>query len=225
MRPLPRLAGIAACTLLLMACSKPEQKAPPENSSASEAFTFEVWAEGAPRPITSATMTAYYQVMDSSCLPSKPISGASAVSWNHLISAEVKPLGDGRFATTLFNDRFLDTDLYGLGVCDWELVFVETILNDGTVRIRHTGSATTEWNEPEQIADFHAYSPSDFDVASNDRNSGVSTPQIESVQSGLLVLGPVGPAKPDADFDVRYPAAEFVRVVSTSHAANLAVPR
>jgi len=159
--------------------------------------------------------------MDSSCLPSKPISGASAVSWNHLISAEVKPLGDGRFATTLFNDRFLDTDLYGLGVCDWELVSVEAILNDGSVRIRRIGNATPFNNGADQIADFSAYTPADFAVPQRIDAGEIASPYVESVQTGLVFQGPVGPVKPDADFEERYPNAKFVWIVSRAYAASI----
>jgi len=221
MRRLPRLAGITACTLLLTACSKPEQKAPPENPSASEVFTFEVWAEGAPRPITSATMTAYYQVMDSSCLPSKPISGASAVSWNHLIPTEVKPLGDGRFATTLFNDRFLDTDLYGLGVCDWELVFVETILNDGAVRIRHTGSGAIAEASIDQQTDFGAYSVAEFMPPAKSTGQSLLKPQVESVFRDLRGKGPVQTPAPHQDFLDTYPKGRFVWIASSVRRAAL----
>jgi|JI8StandDraft_2_1071088.scaffolds.fasta_scaffold58454_2 hypothetical protein len=136
-------ARLVACLLFalsLSACSaEVEQKMPERNPEPKSAYKVELWAEHPPRPIQIDDVTASYQVADPSCLPRRPISGASAVSWNVEVPVELRRHSSERFAVTVFDDLLLPGDLYGEGRCEWRLVSVVSTWSDGVLAYRHSG--------------------------------------------------------------------------------------
>lgn len=132
MRRSPRLALAAALALGLAACT-PEKIDPPLNPNPTEAYVFEVWTEGAPRPMQSATIELTYTFTNSWCLPATLLDGLPAFRWERHLPAVVEKTPDGRFRATIHADHFQSVDLYGKGVCE-VTVYPKVTLDDGEQR-------------------------------------------------------------------------------------------
>lgn len=91
------------------------------NPSPVQGHRIIVSVEGAPGPLNHAEARAHYQGVDSyGCR--YPTTGLGTFSVpNPSVPVPVTRLPDGRFELTVYEDALLATDLFGTGVCEWEM--------------------------------------------------------------------------------------------------------
>jgi len=77
--------------------------------------------EGAPGPFDSIDSYVKYQVMNPSCVPMRPGSGATP-TLEKSVSIELTRVGDHAYKGTFYTDFLQDEDYYGMGVCQWAVV-------------------------------------------------------------------------------------------------------
>jgi hypothetical protein len=115
------------------ACGSP-MKTPDikQNPNPKQRYDITLKIDHAPGPFDSVTGSLDYQVSNGRCVPLTPGSGATIVPNEH-IPFTLTRVDDDVYKGTLYTDRFLDEDYYGLGVCQWEFVAVGIELKIGKV--------------------------------------------------------------------------------------------
>lgn len=117
--------GIAFALFLALtssACGSPMKKPDiKQNPTPKQRYDITLRIDGAPGPFDSVAGSVDYQVSNGRCVPLTPISGATIVPQEH-IPLTLTHVSDNVYKGTLYADRFVDEDYYGLGVCQWELV-------------------------------------------------------------------------------------------------------
>ncbi|QDE38906.1 hypothetical protein FIV34_06680 [Luteibacter pinisoli] len=106
----------------------------------------------APGPFDSMAATAYYDVGNIDCAPTRPISGAQ-LGPRERLSVELRQTGPHQYEATMPIDPFVDQDYYGLGVCHWRVVALTV---KGT-RLKRTFSAMLPGDELLGSGSFATY--------------------------------------------------------------------
>ncbi len=122
--PGPLFGGALLLSLALIttACGSPMKKPDiKQNPTPKQRYDITLRIDGAPGPFDSVAGSVDYQVSNGRCVPLTPISGATLVPQEH-IPLTLTHVSDNVYKGTLYADRFIDEDYYGLGVCQWELV-------------------------------------------------------------------------------------------------------
>lgn len=215
--------SFVALAISLSACgAKVEQKAPPLNPQARESYRLEVWAEDPPRPMQVESMQAVYQVKFVNCLPARAISGAPALDAEFLVPLRVEATEGGRFASTVYADRLVSTDLYGRGECRWLLASVRTIWSDGATRYRQTVAILPINGETLPVLGYAIFASDSREIASSSSGQTAALPitagkghgawpsgEFEDINrrptsvDGATSLGPYRALSPQSDFRVR----------------------
>lgn len=186
----PAFVLLSFVALGLTACgAEVERKAPPINPEPREAYRFEVWVEDPPRPMRVESMTAVFQDSQSGCLPYKPVSGALAVSDNSEHPLAFEAVGEGRYRTTIHADLLLQTDLYGKGVCNWQLIGVETVWADSAMRYRQFSAALPVNGETFPVAEYAVFSRDSRGLRDDGAGRAVALPIVSGEGHGPWPVG------------------------------------
>ncbi|WP_147654213.1 hypothetical protein [Vulcaniibacterium gelatinicum] len=132
----PRIPLVLCLTTALSASacgatsmSTPEYK---RNPAPRERYEITVTVADAPGAFEAVEGSVTYQVLDTSCVPRDPISGAqSKTPYAHVPIVLTRRSGNS-YAGSVIADLMLDEDYFGLGVCRWSLTSVSAYLRHGT---------------------------------------------------------------------------------------------
>lgn len=99
-----------------------------ERQNPQKAHRIEMVIENAPGPFAVVEGAANYSVKNHfECGHIDPVPGIASRITTHP-PIEWKPLGEGRYEATVYEDLIMDEDYYGRGVCRWELTTVSAML-------------------------------------------------------------------------------------------------
>jgi hypothetical protein len=221
------ITRLALCPLLalsLAACAADvEPKTPPLNPAPREAYRVEVWVEDPPRPMRLESMKATFQDMQSGCLPRKTLSGALAASDISQHPLEFDGIAEGRYRSTVHADLLLQTDLYGNGPCDWQLIGVEMRWSDDAMRYRQFAAVRPINGESLPIAEYAVFSRASRGLRNDSEGRSVALPlvsgkghgtwpsgghedlnrrRIDASTGAIEALGPYRSVSPQTDFRV-----------------------
>lgn len=99
-----------------------------ERPNPQKAHRIEMVIENAPGPFAVIEGAANYSVKNHfECGHIDPVPGIASRITTHP-AIEWTPIGDGRYAATVYEDLIVDEDYYGRGVCRWELTEVSVLL-------------------------------------------------------------------------------------------------
>jgi hypothetical protein len=103
-----------------------------QNPNPTQRYDITLKIDDAPGPFDAISASLDYQVSNDRCVPLTPGSGATIVPQEHIPLA-LTHVGGNVYTATIYTDRFLDEDYYGMGVCHWEFVAVGIELKIGQV--------------------------------------------------------------------------------------------
>ena len=99
-----------------------------ERPNPQKAHRIEMVIENAPGPFAVIEGAANYSVKNQfECGHIDPVPGIASRITTHP-AIEWKPIGEGRYEATVYEDLIVDEDYYGRGVCRWELTEVSAML-------------------------------------------------------------------------------------------------
>lgn len=99
-----------------------------ERPNPQKAHRIEMVIENAPGPFAVIEGAANYSVKNHfECGHIDPVPGIASRITTHP-AIEWKPIGEGRYEATVYEDLIVDEDYYGRGVCRWELTEVSAML-------------------------------------------------------------------------------------------------
>lgn len=99
-----------------------------ERPNPQKAHRIEMVIENAPGPFAVIEGAANYSVKNHfECGHIDPVPGIASRITTHP-AIEWTPIGEGRYAATVYEDLIVDEDYYGRGVCRWELTEVSAML-------------------------------------------------------------------------------------------------
>lgn len=126
---------LPAIALLLSACHNPGALFMPkptieikERQHPTQAHQIIMTIENAPGPFALIEGSAQYDVVNhNECGYIDPVSETISRINTHP-PIEWKPMGDGRYITTVYTDLMIDEDYYGRGVCRWTFTAANVLL-------------------------------------------------------------------------------------------------
>lgn len=100
-----------------------------ENPHPKMRYDITLTVDGAPGPFDSVEGRALYKVSSLDCVPIKgyPMN-PMRIPPDKRIPITFKRITDREYRATIYLDRWLDEDYFGLGVCRWSLVSMTTFL-------------------------------------------------------------------------------------------------
>lgn len=123
------LCHCALAALLLGACSKtPESPVAKTNPNPTQRYEITVELVDPPQDIREISGVAHFGVSTRACLPYREKIARVTIGASYAREFPLVRVGDNTYKGHIFLDWPVDEDYYGLGICEWELATVATVL-------------------------------------------------------------------------------------------------